>query len=292
MTLSAKLNLIVLFVFAVSLAVIGALARHLLFSNAQNEVVQQAEIMMEAAQAIRKYTVNQIKPLLAEQMKETFLPESVPAFAATQSFIALREKYPDFNYKEAALNPTNPMDRAADWEADVINEFRNSPDTPQMVGERETPSGRSLFLAKPIVIRDEACLTCHNTFREAPRTMLQRYGVDNGFGWHLNEVIGAQIVSIPVSLPVSRAERAWREIMYAIAGVFAFVLLILNLFIRRIVIRRVKTMSDLADKVSSGQFDVPEFDEQGKDELSGLAASFTRLRRSIENAMKMLDSDG
>ncbi len=291
MTLSTKLNLIVVFVFAAGLAVIGALSHTLLFSNARHEIVQQAEIMMEAAQAIRKYTVTQIKPLLVEQMKENFLPESVPAFAATQSFLALRERYPDFSYKEAALNPTNPMDRAADWEADVINGFRNDNSLTQFIGERETPSGRSLYLAKPIIIKDEACLTCHNTFREAPRPMLAKYGIDNGFGWHLNEIIGAQIVSVPISLPIKRAEEAWKKIMLAMTAVFAVVLAILNLFIRRIVIRRVKSMSLLADKVSSGQFDVPEFDEQGKDELSGLAASFTRLRRSIENAMKMLDSD-
>ena len=290
MTLSTKLNLIVVFIFAAGLAVIGSLAHFLLLENARREVVQQAEIMMEAAQAIRKYTVQQIKPLLAEQMKETFLPESVPAFAATQSFLALRDHYSEFTYKEAALNPTNPMDRAAEWESDVINIFRNNPAQVQFIGERETPAGRSLYLAKPIVIKDEACLTCHNTFREAPRTMLAKYGIDNGFGWKLGETIGAQIVSIPVSLPVSHALAAWKTIMAAMAGVFAVVLLILNLFIRRIVISRVKTMSQLADKVSSGQFDVPEFEEHGKDELSLLAASFTRLRRSIENAMKMLDS--
>lgn len=292
MSLSTKLNFLLISIFAAGLTAIGLLAHTLLLANAQDEVVQQAEVMMEAAQAIRKYTMAQIKPLLVGQMKDTFLPQSVPAFAATQSFLSLRERYPDFTYKEAALNPTNPMDRATDWEADIVNAFRNDPSMPQRIGERDTPSGRSLYLAKPIQITDEACLGCHNTFREAPRPLLQKYGMDNGFGWHLNEIIGAQIVSIPVSLPIARAERAWHRIMLAMAGVFAVVLLTLNLFIRRIVIRRVRLMSQLADKVSSGEFDVPEFDDRGTDELSGLAASVTRLRRSIENAMKMFEAEG
>lgn len=292
MSLSTKLNLLLILIFAVGLSVIGLLSHTLLLDNAQNEVVQQAEIMMEAAQAIRKYTMAQIKPLLVGQMKDTFLPQSVPAFAATQSFLTLRERYPDFTYKEAALNPTNPIDRATDWEADIVNAFRNDPLTPQRIGERDTPSGRALYLAKPIQITDEACLSCHSTFRDAPRPLLQKYGMDNGFGWQVNEIIGAQIVSIPVSLPIARAEQAWHRIMLAMAAVFAVVLLTLNLFIRRMVIRRVKSMSQLADKVSSGEFDVPEFDERGTDELSGLAASITRLRRSIENAIKMLDTEG
>jgi hypothetical protein len=54
-------------------------------------------------------------------------------------------------YKEAALNPTNPRDRAVDWEADIINTFRNHPGAAkELVGERDTPTGRSLYLARPI----------------------------------------------------------------------------------------------------------------------------------------------
>ena len=39
---------------------------------------------------------------------------------------AVRADHPDYTYKEAALNPTNPADRALDWEADFINNFRNT----------------------------------------------------------------------------------------------------------------------------------------------------------------------
>ncbi|HYM48364.1 MAG TPA: HAMP domain-containing protein, partial [Burkholderiaceae bacterium] len=45
----------------------------------------------------------------------------------------------------------------------------------------------------------------------------------------------------------------------------------------------------LADEVSRGKFDMPEFSEAGKDEISVLAASFNRMRRSLEKAMKMLE---
>jgi hypothetical protein len=49
------------------------------------------------------------------------------------------------------------------------------------VGERDTPMGKSLYLARPI--RNEAqCSTCHSTPSAAPRTLIARYGNDNGFG--------------------------------------------------------------------------------------------------------------
>ncbi|PON10848.1 hypothetical protein C2W62_47915 [Candidatus Entotheonella serta] len=79
-------------------------------------------------------------------------PQSVPAFGATELFSALRVKYADYTYKEAALAPTNPRDRATDWEADIVYEFRNYPDKTQLVGERSTPTGSSLYYARPIKV--------------------------------------------------------------------------------------------------------------------------------------------
>ena len=65
-------------------------------------------------------------------------------------FNYLRGKYPDYSHKEAALNPTNPRDRAADWEADIINDFRNDSQLEVFSGERMTPTGTSLYMARPL----------------------------------------------------------------------------------------------------------------------------------------------
>ena len=76
-----------------------------------------------------------------------------PAFSATEVLKNLREMRPEYSaffYKEATLNPTNPRDRAADWEADIVQKFRNDSGTHEIVGERATPMGDSLYLARPI----------------------------------------------------------------------------------------------------------------------------------------------
>src|SRR5580704_12795162 len=112
----------------------------------------------------RDYTTHQIKPLLVTQQEHqwTFLPQTVPAFAATENFGYLRANYPDYAYKEATLNPTNPRDRAVDWEADIINSFRNHPAaSKELWGERDTPTGRSLYLARPLQA-GPPCLECHS----------------------------------------------------------------------------------------------------------------------------------
>src|SRR2546425_12952780 len=117
--LRLKFNLALLFVFALGFAGSGYLSYNLLHKNARDEVLRNAGVMMEAALSMRQYTVSQVRDKLV-QKEDEFLPQTVPAFAATEMMNQLRKKYPDYAYKEAALNPTNPRDRAVDWEADVV----------------------------------------------------------------------------------------------------------------------------------------------------------------------------
>src|SRR5262244_4356020 len=134
MRLLLKFNLVLLLVFAVGLVTTGLICRRLLRQNAKAEIMENARIMMEAAIAVRTYTATQIKPLLDTQNKYTFVPQTVPAYSANQYFGQLQKKFPDYSYKEATLNPTNPVNRATDWEADIIQEFRKAHDTKEIVG--------------------------------------------------------------------------------------------------------------------------------------------------------------
>jgi protein-histidine pros-kinase len=245
--------------------------------------------MMEAAMATRSYTNTQIKPLLETQMKYMFLPQTVPAFAATEHFNDMRKKFPDYTYKEATLNPTNPRDRASDWEADVVSQFRNNPKLVEVVGERETPSGGSLYLARPIQIKNGACLSCHSTVDAAPKTLLDKYGNANGFGWTLNEIVGAQVVSVPTKVSLARADKTFKVFMVSLSLVFTFIFVVLNVMLSLMVIRPVVKLSRLADEVSLGNMDVPEFNVKKNDEIGALASSFDRMRKSLVKALKMLE---
>jgi protein-histidine pros-kinase len=290
LNLIAKFNLVIIAVFSIALVATGFLTYRILQDNARHEVVERAQLMMESALAVRNYTIGEIRPLLALQMKQTFLPQTVPAYAATQAFLQLRKTYPDYHYKEATLNPTNPRDRAVEWENDIIERFRGGPDQTAVIGVRDTPNGPSFYIARPIQIKDPACLICHSTVDVAPKTMLSLYGAANGFGWKLNEVVGAQIVSVPMEVPLRKAREAFYTFMGALLMVFVTVTVILNLMLRRIVIDPIVRMAHTADEVSKGKTDVDEFVEAGRDEISLLGASFNRMRRSLDKAMKMLDT--
>lgn len=284
-----KFNLVLLAVFTAGLALTGWISYGLLQANAKDEVVRNARLMLESALAIRGYTIKQVKPHLELQLMRVFLPQSVPAYAATETVNELRKAHPDYSYKEATLNPTNPRDRAVDWEADVVRDFRDHAETKELVGERDTPTGRALFIARPIKIVDPACLACHSVPQAAPASMIKLYGESNGFGWKWNEIVGAQIVSVPMTLPIRNAERAFRAFMASLAAVFLAAFVVLNLMLGWLIVRPIRRMSDTADKVSTGDFSRAELPAQGKDEISVLAASFNRMRRSLQKAMQMIE---
>jgi protein-histidine pros-kinase len=288
MGLRLKFNLVLLAVFALGLAVTGYVSYDLLHRNARDEVLRNAGVMMEAALSMRGYTVSQIRPLLAYD-PEKFHPQSVPAYSATEIMNSLRKKYPDYYYKEATLNPTNPRNKAVEWESDIVNAFRSSPDRGEISGVRDTPTGRSLYLARPFQIKDKACLACHTTAAEAPPAMVKIYGPNNGFGWKHNEVIGAQVVSVPMSLPIENANRAFYTFMGSLSAVFVVVFVILNVMLSALIVQPVTRMSKAADEISTGNMEIPEFGEQGGDEMASLAKSFNRMRRSLEKAIELIE---
>lgn len=291
MSLLTKFNLALTAVFALALVPAGWISHGLLQRSARTQVIENARIMMETALAVRTYTIRQIQPLLAPQLETTFLPQSVPAYSATEIFNALRTSNPEYTYKEATLNPTNPRNRTVDWEADLVQAFRNDEKRKEIIGERETPQGRALFLSHPIRVKDPGCLTCHTSPELAPASQVKAYGPSNGYGWKLNEVIGAQIVSVPMSLPVKMARDAFLTLLATLAGVFALTLLILNLLLRLVVIRPLRELSAMADQVSLGNMDAADVTVAGKDEVAQLAASFGRMKISLRKALAMLEQE-
>ena len=291
MKLLAKFTLVFVIVFGAGLALAGWASRDFLRQNAEEQVQQQARLMMQNMLSARTYTTKQIKPLLlaVQSRDRSFLPQTVPAYAATESFLYLRAAYPDYAYKEATLNPTNLRDRAVDWEADLINVFRNDPKKKEIIGERDTPTGRSLFLARPLVA-EPPCLECHDQPKGAPPAMIRSYGTANGFGWKSGETVGAQIVSVPMSVPIRMADTGFRSLMVSLGAIFLATLVLLDLLLYFTVVRPVVQLSRMADQISLGNFDTPELPASGSDEISVLAGSFNRMRRSLEKAINMLGS--
>jgi protein-histidine pros-kinase len=313
MRLLMKFSLVFIVMFALGLGAVGYLFYGSLQASAREQVRSQARVIMETALAVRAYTAEQVKPALNAEMrraddfarqrnrceeasgephparppKRLFRQETVPAYAAISMFEYLRQRHPEYFYKEAALNPTNPRNRAVDWEQDIIKTFRNHPELKTFDGERDTPFGRSLYVARPMRA-ERACLECHSTPAAAPPEMLRIYGSANGFGWEEEEIVAAQIVSVPASVPLAMADQAFRRILVSFGVVAVVALVLLDVALYFTVVRPVGRLASMADEISKGNLEVPELPVKGRDEISVLAAAFNRMHRSLTAAMKLL----
>lgn len=289
MGLRAKFNLVMLTAFIVGLGLAGVVTNSLLQDDARKAVLQEAAVMTGQAAAIWQYTDKEIRPLLADQLKVRFLPQTIPFWAAQTNFRSLQKKFPDYSLRETALNPTNPADRPTDWQTDIIDLFRREPNLTKFISQRDSPTGPILSISQPIKVTDKGCLECHSTPAVAPPSMTDLYGSSNGFGWKLGETVGAQIISVPERVPLDRAHRAFITMMLGLTGVFAVMMILLNVLLHFFIIRPVRRISAVASDVSLGNLDAPEVVLKGRDEIASLADSFNRMRRSLANALKLLE---
>lgn len=290
MALRAKFNLAIITALLIGYAGAGLLLHRLFVANAKAAVLENARVMMAAANAVQAYTDKQIVPVTGLQQNGTFLAASVPFYAAKETFRGLHGAFPDYALAETALNPTNAEDRPTDWQADLIHTFRNHPQRTELVDLRRTPTGEVLDLAQPATVSDPSCLACHSTPAIAPASMIRAYGSNNGFGWKLHEIVGAQIVSVPLALALAKANSAFITFMAILAGVFAVVLIVLNVLLEIAVIRPVVRVATLADAVSLGKPGIEEWQHPGRDEIAVLSAAFNRMRRSLDAALKLLET--
>ena len=292
MSLRLKFNIVIVASFAAGLALASVFVDSLSRRIARESVLSEAAVMMAAMNATLHYTESQVAPLLARPMKVQFLPQAIPYFAAQQSFDLLAKERPDYTLRQPAENPTNPNDRPAPWEAAIIRSFQENPGLQSLTTERATEGGGVISLSQPVRVTDNGCLACHSTPQAAPPSMLDVYGSANGFGWKLNDTVGAQVVSVPVRVPLARARQSLYSIMAALSAVFVIMLVVLNLLLHRLIIGPVRRISRTADEVSLGNLLVPEFVAPSKDEIGSLAQSFNRMRRSLVAAFNLLEEQG
>ena len=120
--------------------------------------------------------------------------------------------------------------------------------------------------------------------------MLTQYGRQNGFGWKLNEIIGAQIVSVPMAVPLANAANSLYLSLALLAGVFVLLILLINLLLSLLIILPVLRMSQVAGDVSMGKPNVEEYVKSGSDEVATLSVSLNRMKRSVDESIKLLEA--
>ncbi len=221
--LSQKFTLPLILILVASLIIFSIFLSAVLQQNAKNHISSKAIILMETINSVREYTITQVRPELVDRLEVEFLPEIIPNFAARETFENFRQKpnYRDFFYKDATLNPFNPRDQADNFETELIENFREHEEVQELRGFRSALNGDLFYLARPLKVYEPSCLECHSEPSAAPPSLVERYGNVNGFGWKLNEIVGAQIVSLPANQVTDEA----RQLFFLIMGIVSFLFL-------------------------------------------------------------------
>lgn len=291
LNIGTKVNLLLILVFIISILVTSTALSTLLQHRAQNEVTSKALILMRTMNSVRTYTQERINPLLKSRLETEaqFIPETVPAYSAIKIFEKFRndEEYKNFIYREATLNPTNLRDKADRFEAQLVERFRQNSNNKEITGFRNLPQGEVFYIARPLAVTQPSCLECHSTVDKAPKSLLATYGTEHGFGWRLNEIVAAQIISVPSEEVFKDAAHTWSLIMGLLIAIFAIIVLLLNFLIKKAIIQRIRKMEKIAQRVSTGDMSV-DFEEKSNDEIGGLAVAFNRMKSSLEIALKLL----
>ncbi len=285
--LLAKFNAVMLAAFLFGLLVTGIFSYLQVEGEAKRDVLHQAALIAGQGHALSRFTKQEIVPLLSASSNSQFLPQSSPFWTVKTVFSGVQEEFPDYSYRAVALNPTAPADLAVDWEADLINSFKKDAKLTKQVVKRMTPAGLVMSVATPIRA-DEKCLRCHSTPSAAPASMVKYYGDKGGFGWVANDVVGAQIVSVPMKLPLEHAQRTFFLFLAVLTVVFLAMMGLINLLLYEVIIKPTRAIATIADKISRGDLDTAEYEVKGDDEIASLGRSFNRMHRSLVNAMKML----
>ncbi|WP_292843262.1 DUF3365 domain-containing protein [Nostoc sp. NMS8] len=270
--------------------------------KAEVEMSYRGQMAMQMVNAVKSYTINDIATRFAQitDPETQFIPETIPSLAARQVFDTLKEiwKYKDFIYKDATLNPTNLNDQADRFEAKLIEQFQGDRTLKTLSGFRFQTGDKLFYSAQPLTVTNSSCLKCHSSPKLAPKSHVEKYGIQNGYGWQLNQVIGTQVIYIPASEVTNNVRQALVLFISIFIGIFALVLASVNYLLKWRVIQPLKPMAQLAqiislDTINAHEVRVLEPEElskiaQRRDELGQLGRVFQKMVREVCDRQQQL----
>ena len=217
---------------------ISLLAYFYLKDATTKEIYNDTEIFIATADATRTYVKDVLRPTVSNLIpKDSFIPHAMSTtFVGREIMGRLKKRFPDFKYKRAAANPTNPVNQADAFELSMLKWFNENPETNEWQGLIRK-NKRSFYARLRAITATEDCLRCHGIPENAPRAMKALYGTTGGFGYQIGKVVAADTIYIPVDVTfVKIKEAAWLVFLIAIISLFGLLGLFYLLFNRTVVL--------------------------------------------------------
>jgi len=261
--------------------------------NLQNQalanVYRKADIFLSTASSIRMYVKDTLRPRIGKDLtSDRFILEAMStSFVSRQIMNHLKQGYPDFSYKRAAYHPRNPVNSADEFETKMLSWFAENRTAERWEGLIK--KGQQTYYARMTPIWAEGeCLQCHGVSTHAPRELLDRYGSENGFGFAVGDIVGADTIYIPMdktNLDIKKAS-AWVFLLGFISlfSLFALFALLFN----RTVIQQLKRLLLNLQRIYTNEVWQEGAEPPAADEFFQLRQTFQNVTATLKTVHEEL----
>jgi len=185
-------------------------------------------------------------------------------------------------------HPTNAEDLPTELEAAIIERFKSNPKLQEVSGDDINPILPFHYTARPLTVTSASCLRCHATPDQAPISLINAYGPKNGFGWKVGEIIGAQIVKVPMNEIVEKKDEIKKSLLVLIIACLVALALVMFYALDYLLVRPLAKFTVVADSASQSPNSTTFPKSSSVEELNRLQRSLERLRVSLLVAINLV----
>jgi HAMP domain-containing protein len=285
--LRLRFTIIMIIVYILSLPFMIYGSYYILKQNAVREILEESNLMLAAMEGARKYTGEVLRPRISKELPDKFIIEAMSAtFVARGIEKRIREKLPNYAFKEATLNPLNLEYKADNFEEAKIEEFKSGKLEKEWRGYKKTGTGNFYVIMRPVEIKPD-CIRCHGDPLQAPPEVREQFGTTHGYGWKAGEIQTVNTIYVPADVPIENAKKALILFTLLYSVFFFAVIIIIDRAIKASIIKPIEEFVNVAEDISRGKFE-REFAVKTDDEIKTLASAFTRMKLSLEKAMDIM----
>jgi signal transduction histidine kinase/ActR/RegA family two-component response regulator len=273
---------------------VGILYRTWATGNSQLELIlkDHAGLALEFDLAIRDYAAKVVRPFAQAHSPEgEFVPEVMStSFVARSIFEQVRKRYPESIIKFSSDHPRNPANLATKAEMEMIQYFNDRPDQHEWSGQIEM-EGKAYYAHFKTRRMEASCLQCHGDPKDAPQSLVARYGGEAGFHRPLGQVMAMDMVAIPIQPFQAELGRQIRASGMALAVGVAVLLAGIAWGFHILVTRKLGLIQSHFHRVTRQEesYPIPEIPVQSEDELRTLAEGFNILIGKLNGVHQSLE---
>ncbi len=251
-----KFTVLLIAIYVVSIPLMTLITYLIVRENAIRDASTAGRLYLATFSAIKHYIADEVRPAFYRELPGKFIVQGMSrSFVAARVAMKVQRELSNYQYKNASLNPMNPLNDADDFEKGVISLFANNRGVKEWQGFRSRGEAQYYSMAVAGEPFTDDCLLCHGKPEDAPAELRERYGTSSGFNIKSGALLDAAFVNIPMSSPLAEAKK--------IVLMFISMYLLFGTVILSIVIRR---FSGLYDKTDEDRRRIEEINQ----ELMGL----------------------